>query len=358
MNIRDMHIEINQNLQQVASNRTRKFLPQEIDWAINKNINRYIQFLIGKSRLGFEDTQINIDSIRPLIVPNINIPLYKYELKPIGTNINKYYTVLPPDYSYLISDSTYVIDKCKYTIIDSEQTYTEVYILQPLSAKTTPPYYQTLSITINGIVFNIPQDLPLDNMYKGYDNKYDISFLTDLILKFFKSQGVNLYWERYGEVFKPNSYIVITDEYISSNYNMIIDGINQKNVTTLTKKRVQSIANNYTNYLSTNLLTKSSDIVFALTTAYYKPSIINPVSQLTNQILFVYSDNTFAPSVVNISYIRRPAVVSLAQSVDCDLAPEFHYTILDKTAEYLRGSLQDPQGFQLSGADINQSVVI
>lgn len=43
MNIKAFHIELNQSLQKIAANTTRKFLSEELDWVINKMQDRFIQ---------------------------------------------------------------------------------------------------------------------------------------------------------------------------------------------------------------------------------------------------------------------------------------------------------------------------
>jgi hypothetical protein len=71
MTIKEMHIEVGLSSQQVASSINRRFIPDEIDWVLNKIIDRYVKDCIKpKVYTGdsdFEEFQIDVDKIKTLL---------------------------------------------------------------------------------------------------------------------------------------------------------------------------------------------------------------------------------------------------------------------------------------------------
>lgn len=363
MNIYQMHIEINQSLQQIASNRTRKYLSEEIDLVINKNIIRYIQDLIAKNIKGnsFEDNQVWLDSIRSLISIK-TLPLNLFNNK----DDNKLFAVLPSDYSFLVSDASYCINKCeKWTTKNYNESV--VFLEQVFSPKNNPPYYENIQLKINNIILNIPSDLPLGNTYNAYPNKNDIFALIPFILRFFRNNGVQLYWEKYGNIYKKSTYIIPTNSASidSSQYSMTIDGqlindslsflpsINTRFIPMFNQDTIFSERR-----INGNLLIKSSESAFILTTPFYRPTYRNPVSQIFDNIIYVYTNKDFKASGVQLYYIRKPAEVSLKLGVDCDLPEEFHYTITDLSTTYIKNRINEINNWKLSSEDISTNVVI
>ncbi len=345
MNVREMHIEFDQSTQQVASNRTRKYLPEEKDWILTKMQERLIQGSISPKKDGsggFEVNQLYADRIRTLIVSSTMLVPY------IDAGQDRYKAYLPADYSYLLSDWSYTSILCGGVSPQTGSQSLNLYALrQNLSKKVAPPFYQTMSVGFPKQV-NIPGDLNFINDYKGYPKAHDVSFLTPLV-----AQVGGYYWERYGDIVKPNCYLYPTTETISPQLH--VDGNDETSVT------VQQLDLTYhvgQGVRTSNRLMPSNKIPFTRDTAFYKTAHYSPISELAGNLLYVYSDNSFIVTQVGVTYIRKCAPISLSLGSNSELPEQFHQQICDLAVEYVKGRLGDVQGMQLAENDNNNRVTL
>lgn len=347
MTIRDMHIEIAQSLQQVASNRTRKILDEEIDWAFNKIQDRFIRSCLrpremnGVATGGFEVDQLHVDKIRRLLVSYFPIQAYWD-----GT---RYQCHLPADYSYLISDWSMVVRLCGAAIQSSSVSLNVVRARQNLSPLSAAPYYATMSIALGGRTVALPADLPYGNTYTGQQDKGDIDFLVPWIL----NRG-GWYWERFGSLYYPKHYLWV-GATVPSTAVVTVDS------NTVTGQTVDTLAltiHTGTGKREPNRLTPSSIVPNILDIPFFGTAPYSPVSELSGNILYIYRDNSFTVTGTFISYIRKPQPMSLSLNTDCELPPEFHQTICDLTAKYLKGALENEKGVALSKEDLEERVIL
>lgn len=114
MTTKDLHILINQDLQNLTSFAYQDMLPEELDIAINANINRFIELALSKERdgkphNGFQDTQKKLDDIREL--QNKDVSLSPITAFTDGDKVGVF-AVLPLDYNHLINDRSIVNITC------------------------------------------------------------------------------------------------------------------------------------------------------------------------------------------------------------------------------------------------------
>lgn len=355
MNIREMHIELNQSLQKVAANKTRKYLSEELDWVLNKIQNRFIQSKLKPKKGGaFTVEQIELDAIRPLLTQK-KLPAY---IDPNFTN--RYEVYLPTDYAYLISDSSYVSDMCGMQSAPVELTKQLfiTWLKQVYTTKPSSPFYETvlLNIDITNTI-SIPGGLPYTNTYTGFSRKEDISFLTSWIV----NQGntfnsIQCGFERYGKRYKPQHYVLVSqDHQIQATLEYDGTPVTAVSTETLNVKQHQSLTNEN---ITSNRLETSEIIPQILDVAFYKPSVRSPVSELIGNVLYIYRDDNFTVNSSLITYVRKPQPVSLALGSDCELAPEFHQTICDLAVEYIKNRLENAQGYQIVERDNEQRVIL
>ena len=172
MNALEMHIEINQQLQLVSANRTRKFLTPEIDWVLNKIQERFIRQCLNPIVTANRQTnkytidEFKIDALKNLVVSGISLTAYQDI-----SGFNRSRSVLPWDYSYLLSDASVLENTCKRVDTLSEVTETVQVTVLKLSqtAKVSAPYYLTSSITVDAVTIQIPQDLDIPNQFTGFN---------------------------------------------------------------------------------------------------------------------------------------------------------------------------------------------
>lgn len=356
MTIKQMHIELNQSLQKIASNTTRKFLSEELDWVLNKMQIRFIQSKLRpdpkvKGKVSID--QIDADALRNIIVTGQDI--ITEVLSPTRTR-----AVLPADYMHLLSDASNIIKECNVPTGGQTETISQgitySIIKTTKSANIAAPYYTGASMTINGTTITIPTDLPTPSQYSGYKSKDDLSELVAYFIMYFATQGYQLYWESVDGLYKPGCFIYWGTV---TTLNWTVDGITTNLLTTIMKtkdlsNRVDTTLEVYT----PNRLEATETIPDLLRTPFYGTSPESPISELAKDYLYVYKDKNFRISGVQINYVRKPRRLSLSLSVDCELAEECHQTICDLATEYIKGRMEDAPGQQLITQDNETRVTL
>lgn len=340
MNVHEIHIEINQSLQQVAANKGRKFYAEEIDWAFNKMVTRFIQLKIRpKEQKPYRKDQLDIDGLRDLFVSQKEITPYV-----ASGLLNRMATPLPSDYYHVVEDNSGVVELCGSTTAQASiVTETLTYLELSDSPLSSAPYYTSLVLTVGGTTINIPSDLN-GGTYNGYQNKSDSIFLKSFIISKLREAGFKVYWEKYDDIYKQNNLIIIGD-YTPT---LVIDDTNVTQTSTSTRSR--TIYTNPTKKVTPNRLTWET-LGSLRNTPFHKPHIESPLSELSNQVLYTYYSENFTVTTTLLSYIRKPRLVSLSLNSDCEIGEAFHQTLCDMTVEYIKGRVGDGPGYQLTGND-------
>ena len=356
MTIRDMHLEVNQGLQKVAANKTRKYLSEEIDWILNKVESRFIQSKLRPRKGGsFSIDQLDIDAVRPLLVTTFKDVFIDQ------TRSRRYEVPLPMDYAYLISDSSEVSDRCNLTTQPTETT-TSIYIawLKKLrSAKGSAPYYETLSITAGANTVSIPSNLPYSNAYTGFQRKEDVDFLTDWLVHTLRNtvaSTIEAGYERYGSHYKSNHFA-----FVSKTNNITLGNVIDGSSGVVTERQ-EVVVKQHTPLTTTsyvqNRLENSETVRGLLGVAFFAPSAMSPISELQGNTLYIYTDGNFTVNRCELTYIRKPRPMSLALGSDCELAEQFHRTLCDLAVEHIKNRLENVPGQQLTEQDIEKRIIL
>ena len=340
MNVQEMHIEINQSLQQVASNSTRKYYSEEIDWVINKIQHRFVQNCLkpiqvdGKITNKFTIDQLKVDALRHLIKVQ--------ELPTTIGLLNTVEAILPCDYMYLLADASEVFKLCGAALTTESVTTTLKLLKLTQTSKSSPLFYATSSLSLNGTTLSIPADLDTPNNYTGYQTKQDIMFLRDWYLDKLRAEGIEVYWERYGNFYKQNTFIFIG----TAASNLTHDGITVTQETTKVINNTRP-TNGTTGTIVDNRLANSDQVATLMNTPFYKTSVESPISELRSNVLSVHCDDSLTVKRVYITYIRIPQTVSLTLGTNCEITEQFHQTICDLAVEYITSRIKDGVGNQM-----------
>lgn len=350
MTIKEMHIELNMSLQKIAANLTRKFLPEEYDWVLNKMVTRFIQTNLKmdhKERVAVD--QLNLDGIAHLVTP--------VELETVVVNDRKVKAVLPGNYMHLLSDESVIIKECNApATLDHYTSTSHTYSIIGLTESSlgSAPYSATASMTIESYTITLPTDLPIPSAYTGYNSKR-LDELVAYYKTFFASNGIDLYWEYCDGLYRPGCFIyrgsIATLAYT-------IDGVTTNSLTTVMVS--ENVANRNATYeeYRENRLTASALIPSLQRDPFYKSSFESPISELVGDRLYIYKDSSFRISAVAINYVRKPRRMSLSLSVNCEVAEPFHQTICDMAVEYIKGRMENGQGQQLITQDLETRVIL
>lgn len=351
----EMHIEVNQSLQKVAANTTRKFLTEEIDWVLNKVQDRFIQQCLrpvetpgAKGRFQVVD-QLKQDALKAIIVSGHRITTFKSASDPL----ERVMAYLPGDYQYLLGDMSHYALMCGDA--KTTEAYTENIPLLTLAVttKANAPFYLTGDLTVGGVNVTIPGSLGIEATYAGYPLKSNVTFLKDFLLSKLIQQGVTAYWEHFGPHYFPNQFI------LSGSPSLSWDGVDVTSGSVFTHNylRVNPRTHTTLNQVDNRLL-NAYDVHTQLNTPFYTTSYKSPIAELADNILYIYEDKTFTVKAVTISYVRKPQPISLLLGTNCEISTQFHQTICDLAVEYLKGRMETPQGESLIRQDLETRVIL
>ncbi len=345
-----MHIEIEQSTQQVAANRARHWLPEEIDWVLNKMQDRFISSCLRPKQNGsggFEIDQAKADHIRMLVT--------RAELVPYISGTERYKCFLPSNYRNLLADWSYTEDLCGSPVPDP--TAQTLYIsrqLQHISENEDAPFYESMELMMPDIEVILADLVPID--FAGYPDIKDWSFLVPFFL-YHGNKQAPVHWERFDDLYYKNHYVTVRTATSADVLGMTVDGEDHIDGSVLTR---QVTYHEGTASKRVNNRLCSTDIIPSLNQSrYYRSAHFSPITELEGTNLIIHRDDSFIVTGAGVSYIRKPQPISLSLGSDCELAGEdTHQAICDLATEYLKGTVQNAEGKQLKTADIVERVIL
>lgn len=360
---KDMHISFTVGLQKLGALSRRKFYPQEIDNFLNQAMDNFVKSAVKEDKEGdyFHRVQADVDKVKTLLVHDYILDANQETSTRQG--LRKASLPLPSNYAYLISDAAGMI--CTEDI-SATISSTEYYVPIPytVTTKVSPKYYAISTIqsvlslvatSLVALVADTQQNLSAP-LYIGYDAVTDWIFGKQLIWEVFQEKkraglnvGFDLYWERFGNIYKPNNFILIVPT-IGHTGRLITDSTTT-NYTNLNISRTRVTSTVSPSYYPSRL-TKADSIDNVLTTPYYKPLKTSPISLISDEQLIVYTPESYIVSKISLTYIRKPAKIDVTLQRNCELPEEFHQYIVDKAIEYAAGKLEQTPLVQLQ-KDIN-----
>lgn len=358
----EAHIEVLQGLQKVSAYTEDMFNPDEIDLQLTRQQERLIEEIVNKR---FEDMQIGLDFIRPLIEKNVKLQIFIPQLAQEIYEPGMVYGVLPPDYYHLVNNRSFIVvstdpSLCndlttyKNNVAVSQKVYTERVAVLPLPAPTNPnpPYYYNVTVTVFASTGNIVKTLPaaLNNL-KSVNSWFAIS---NYILENFDIPGVKIYWESYRDVYAPKSFIFVTTnpDISSINISWPVSSGDPTLAGTQSTSFVDT-AFQVPNYLPANLvgykqdqiantLTETDEFYTQNLNVFYKSSKNNPKTQVKGDFLMGYEDKSFLISDLVVDYVRKPKHISLSLNQNFELAGDGPRIVVDRTVEYFKLAIENP----------------
>lgn len=356
MTVFEMHVSINQRLQEVASYKRDKFKPQELDMALNKAMFRLLEKGVDDK---FQDTEINLSHVKAVIqknrvmetiIPQTNDPLYEDDI------LNEY-SILPPDFYWLINNRVEtVVNPLDLTTAPALATISisEYVATVPFPALDAAPYFDNVSISFStgGVMYTSPSQIAAG--FTSPNSKYVVT--TNIMEYFYKKLAtLKVYWERYRDTYTKDSFIFVSSIPIGT--VTLTSGGNTSVVAS-----AQNTYNIYNRGLTSALVSKKVSIASAKVTqennlynaleqnVFYHPSQFEPVVDQTLDYLIFYRDNSFIITRSYIDYIRKPRTISLLLNQSCELADSAHPKVIDLAVELLRLDTKDP-AYQLTVTD-------
>lgn len=382
MLIKEMHILFDNLLQEINSNRKGQVLPSEKDLRINVATLNWIKTRISKKSNrkgeGFEESQSRYDNVKEL-KKQLIVSTFE-DISTLGT-IKRVKALLPPNYMHLISSQSYLKYNCNGltfgTLNSGASTGRKVVYFTP--SGVTP--YASIADTTPAVGHTHFDDMKINfNAAAGVDNT-SFAFLTTNsfknILGTFKSNDpkftlvmliqeqlnqvidtltngykVEVYWEKYYNIFRPNCLIFVE--------KLIPTGAGGVSMTTIEVFSKQaggtiSVVHNPTSiylpyYRPTgeviedvypNRLLSTEDIPLELKDPFGKTIYFSPISELSDNELRVYYDNTFYPSQLVIDYLAIPRLVNYYMNWSSPINPAFHEELVKLAVKSIKADIND-----------------
>lgn len=339
MNIKEMHIAIGTEMNKINSALFENILEQEIDFALNTNILRFIKQRYGVmsnlKKKGFEMSQKRIDDLRTLIVSNYTgkaflPPSYDPD---INEKVNFYF---PGDYMFAVNSRFRVAYNNCATLVPTTAAVSNSLDMLDINAlnitnwanfrirNNTDSY--VLSLGANAIEYNATDDLT-----------YIIRIILQKLREQYNYSQYEFYYENYQNKYYKDKLIIVnksvTDWEYSLNAATYVDF-------TSSTETITYYSNTY-NSSTSGKLVQEDDIFAMQADPFNKTTFDFPLFFTSNFNYNVFIDkNIFVVTDVILSYLRNPRTVSYFLSQDCDLPEQTHSEIVSMTVDYLLEAVQ------------------
>ena len=367
MTIQEMHIAVNLGVQKIASFQVDNLLPQEIDHELNVAMEKFIKQryspLGNKYRKGFEQSQKRIDDLRNLVVNTQVQAFYNRE----SIEDNAFFVErarLPQDYMFLLNLMTKISFNCAGPAEPIELIDTKTYF----SIKLTPPVpgYVLTAITYpdpvnptqyGGAFIQVSLDeYPTGIDYNYYSNPANYQSISGAVPADSIQDAVTINDQldlnaELTPTVDSNTLLLYTpySQYISYGWTAVwtnpLTGetslVNYNNPTiakvvkrvdpTLPKKRVPC------KYV------QHDDILGILYDPFNTTTHKYPKYTIQENFIDVYSDNSFIPIFVELTYIRHPKKLDSINGIGCELPEHSHQEIVEMAVKSILETIESPR---------------
>ena len=347
MTVKEIHILINNYLQEINSNVYGNVKAEEIDFIFNLEVLQYIRNIMNPktNRVveGFEHTKNRYDALKQL-KRTINLPVYK-------STGNFVYTLLPPDYYRFDNSASKIVTFCNNPITDTDTTINKYVV-----------YFRLTDIVDSILEHGVDRDF-----FKGFNFKIDetdslggpAGFEFDLndyysdgfpdeslryvILHLLfeeinKNNKYKCYWNFYNKGFYDDTLIIESDtDFVVTTFYDEISSIAENVTTTIDAELVTHTAYTYIYtgeyYLKPNRLVGDEDFEVLSNSMFAKSIATSPLSKLEQDWLMIELPTKSMISNIQLKYIKKPNLINLYLNRNTDIGTDVLDIIAKKTAE-------------------------
>lgn len=331
LSVKEKHIYVTQGLQRQGANKKDKQYSEAIDIALIKAESRIIKDRLFPDKnvpYKFEINEKYVSDIQSIIIRNQELVTFK--------NILESYGVLPYDFSYLLSDTSNIIEDCKeeFTTPTPTELKTERIIIIPFtSSKVSAPYYTKIICKVLATVSDTLN-------FTGYSTLEEKTYIINNIIRTFKDLGKIVYWEEYKDIYKSGCFLLPTLDLGVTASISVDDGAY------VTTTNIDKQVTTYKSSLSTINIQLNRDIkadfLDSAQSSFYNQSIpISPLSTIANNQILIRNTERFLANKIFISYIRTPRKISLALNQNSELSGTVHEEICDLAIQILKKQIED-----------------
>jgi len=198
-----------------------------------------------------------------------------------------------------------------------------------------------------------------------------VTLQNDIVLSANWGAGFDFYWEEYGNINVPNSFIVLVDTLVHTFYNWdsSITNVNSGSnlITTALGSFVTStglqdsentlaygeftgdalgtkriVANANRDY-ALNKFVQQDDIAKLLGDPFNTTKYTSPLTTIRGRFIDIYTSDIFIIDKLKITYIRQPSEISLPLGISCELPIHCHQEIVDMAVSSILEGISDPR---------------
>lgn len=367
MTIQEMHIAVNLGVQKIASFQADNFLPQEIDHELNIAMDRFIKqryYPMGnKYQKGFEQSQKRIDDLRNLVV-NSKIAAYYNRESVENGNFFVERARLPQDYLFLVNALTNIRFNCNGAVVPTETSVSRVYFSVSLNSPIegyvlkSIEYYDPANPSNIGGYF-IKNDSGMDYGYYSDPANYLLGIIPSDSKQ---DEGIAEDYELTPTVDSNTLLLRAPDTtYVANGWRTVwvnllteaetvVEYPGTPTVTTLVRRDDE----NYPTKKVPMKYVQHDDIHAILYDPFNTTKHKYPKYTIQENFIDVYSDNSFIPIFVELTYIRHPRRMNSIQGVGCELPEHTHQEIVEMAIQSILEEIESPR-YQTQSREVLES---
>lgn len=356
MTIQEMHIAVNLGVQKISSFQVDNLLPQEIDHELNVAMEKFIKQRYNpngnKYREGFEQSQKRIDDLRNLVVTSKVDAYYNRESIESGEFFVER-ARLPQDYMTLINMLTNVRFNCAGAVDPVLAARTKIYF----SVSLTPPfagyklkaikYYDPANPSNIGGAFIENENGLEPNDYSNAAN-YTLGIIPVVSEQ---DQGVNDDYELTPTVDSNRLLLNAPDAtYVQNGWVAVwVNPLTDEEVVIeypgppITRTLVRRDDPNFPTKRVPGKFVQQDDIHAILYDPFNTTKHKYPKYTIQENFIDIYSNTSFIPIFVELTYIRRPKKLDYINGVGCELPEHTHQEIVEMAVKSILETIESPR---------------
>jgi hypothetical protein len=358
MLVQEMHVQFDSRLQRMNSNAFDIFYPSEKDILLNYAQNKFIRNTLppnerNRVSQGSQITTKRYDDLQTLVTKR-TIPLVILEQFVLSG-------VLPYDFFDFITANSVLTESCKGVDLDTTiNAGLHIAYLPFVDDAAVSNLYDAFRWTLEysdatpSVILAQISDYPKFPILSANNEKFLISNFA-IYETNRKTTDVKVYWEKYGEIYKPNNFIFVSN---AGNLDRIVmdisGGVTEEAVFSgLTETQYANLIGNVVK--KETRLIESQLIYSFLANPYQTTAADSPITELTdNRILFHHTAN-FAADALEVVYYRKPKLINYYLDVSCEIHEGRHDKIVDIAVEAAGAFIGNPREVKTLSNFINQS---
>lgn len=326
MTVKEMHVDVRDQLQRLSANRNRKLSPDQIDW----NLNRAQQIMVEAAVESVEGSgRFRIKPGRTDVITGLlsgRTPLYTSWIT------DRYVSFLPSDFWYMLDDASSVGQICKgESKITTYSVLNITSVAFPFSTSETP-YSSVELVYNNSTLINLTALLlQRQKSYTGLSSTEEHFYVRDLLMQQLAGMGISVYWEKFHTVNQPYTLLFVNNSATAIPITLKLDGVDYVGTNQQLTLEVHSTTR--PSVLTANTMVSPDKGFATSSTPYFKTSYISPISEQGPSVLYTFADKSFIVYSTTINYVRKPRTISLSLGTDCQLSSSIHQHLCNKTVE-------------------------